>query len=59
VGKDLLTESAKEDHGNYPALGKYIHTQIPGSKLVELTGVGHIPHIQEPEAFATAVFGFL
>ena len=59
VGKDLLTEEQKSKHGQYPMLGKKIKQQIRNSKLVELHGVGHIPHIQATEAFKKAIFNFL
>lgn len=59
VGKDRLTEEQKKMYGHYPHLGKIMKQQISNSKLVELSGVGHIPHIQEPEAFKKALFDFL
>ena len=48
VGKDLLTKEQKNKYGQYPQLGKKIKQQISNCKLVELNGVGHIPHIQGP-----------
>ena len=59
VGKNLLTESQKNRYGQYPELGRKTHQKIKNSKLVELPGVGHIPHIQEPGLFQKAVFEFL
>ncbi|WP_428660531.1 alpha/beta fold hydrolase [Runella sp.] len=59
VGKDLLTVEQKMNHGNYPALGKMANQQIKGSQLVELDGIGHIPHIQDLEQFKNALFKFL
>jgi pimeloyl-ACP methyl ester carboxylesterase len=59
VGKNLLTKEASAVHGNYPQLGKWLQGQIKDSKLVELKGVGHIPHIQTPAAFQQAVLSFL
>ncbi len=47
VGKNMLTEEQKKEHGQYPELGRKIHSEVKGSKLVELDGVGHTPHIQE------------
>lgn len=57
--KNLLTDKQKKVYGQYPELGKKIHDEIRGSKLVELEGVGHIPHVQEFEKFKEALFGFL
>ena len=59
VGKNLLTESQKNRYGQYPELGRKTHQKIKNSKRVELPGVGHIPHIQEPGLFQKAVFEFL
>ncbi len=59
VGKDLLTGDEKNKFGQYPALGKKATQLIPGAKLVELEGIGHIPHIQVPELFKKALFDFL
>ncbi len=59
VGKDLLTEEQKKKYGNYPQLGMQTKQRIPGSRLVQLRGVGHIPHIQVPELFKKALFDFL
>lgn len=59
LGKDLLNEAEKAKHGNYPALGKKARQRIKGAKLVELEGVGHIPHVQDFERFSNALFAFL
>jgi len=59
VGKNLLTKEVAAQHGDYPALGKWLQQQISNSTLVELPGVGHIPHIQEPKQFMDAVLDFL
>jgi pimeloyl-ACP methyl ester carboxylesterase len=59
VGKDLLTEEQKKEFGQYPKLGKNAKQQIKNSKLVELNGVGHIPHIQAPGLFKKTLFDFL
>ncbi|MEO8110776.1 MAG: alpha/beta hydrolase [Ginsengibacter sp.] len=59
VGKNMLTEEQKKVRGQYPELGNKINGEIQGSKLVELEGVGHIPHVQEFEKFKEALFGFL
>ncbi|NBB18949.1 alpha/beta fold hydrolase [Runella sp. CRIBMP] len=59
VGKEYLTAEQKKTHGNYPVLGKKANQQIKGSKLVELEGVGHIPHIQDTERFQKEILKFL
>lgn len=59
VGKNLLSKDVAVQHGNYPRLGKTLQQQIKGSQLVELKGVGHIPHLQAPADFNQAVLRFL
>jgi pimeloyl-ACP methyl ester carboxylesterase len=46
-------------YGNYPKLGKMLQQQIRGSQLVELNGVGHIPHIQDLNTFNKVLLTFL
>lgn len=45
--------------GNFAALGKATQQRIPGARLVEFEGVGHVPHLEVPERFHTAVLDFL
>jgi pimeloyl-ACP methyl ester carboxylesterase len=59
VGKNLLSKEVAAQHGNYPQLGRWLQQQIRNSKLVELKGVGHIPHIQALPFFKTNVLSFL
>lgn len=59
VGKNLLSKEVAAQHGNYPELGRRLHKAIRNSKLVELEGVGHIPHIQSPAEFQQQVLSFL
>ena len=59
VGKELLNENDKAVHGQYQQLGKKIKSEIKNSRLVEIEGVGHIPHIQSFDRFCKALFDFL
>ena len=34
-------------------------SSIPGSEFLKMDGCGHTPYVQEPDAFASAVLGFL
>ncbi len=55
VGKALLSKELQAAHGQYKLLGKKIASQIPGAKLVEFGGAGHIPHIQIKEKFLSSL----
>jgi pimeloyl-ACP methyl ester carboxylesterase len=59
VGKNLLSKEEASKHGQYPLLGRMLHKQIKNSTLIELAGIGHIPHIQAPETFQRQVLSFL
>jgi pimeloyl-ACP methyl ester carboxylesterase len=60
VGKGLIKDAkVLEKMGNYPALGQRTAKAIKDCKLVELPGVGHIPHLQEPQKFYAALLAFL
>ncbi len=59
VGGNFVSEEVRRALGQYPQLGKQASRDIPGSKLVELPHVGHLPHLEAPSAFHQAVLGFL
>jgi pimeloyl-ACP methyl ester carboxylesterase len=55
IGKEKADENTAAKMGNYPELGRKTATQIPGSKLIELKGLGHIPHLEDFAAFIKAL----
>lgn len=59
VGKNLLPPAEAERRGQYPQLGRSLQERIPGARLMELRGVGHIPHIQDNEIFRKTLLDFL
>jgi len=59
VGKARLSPEMKAIAGDYPKLGRKTQELIRGSKLVEIPNSGHIPHIEQPEAFDRALLAFL
>lgn len=59
LGKEKAPEPAKSKLGNYPELGKNAAQKIPNAKLVELDGVGHLPHIQAFSRFIGPLIDFL
>ena len=60
VGKALIKDKQQlAQMGQYPALGKRTAQAIPGAKLIELPGVGHIPHLQVPDKFNEVLLTFL
>ncbi|MHA4843011.1 alpha/beta fold hydrolase [Flavitalea antarctica] len=59
LGKANVPPRVRSSLGNYPKLGKQTARQIASSRLVELDGVGHLPHIEAYEKFRTAIMKFL
>jgi pimeloyl-ACP methyl ester carboxylesterase len=59
LGKPLVPEEVRVTMGNYPELGRSTQQKIKGSKLVELEGVGHMPHIERFDLFINPLLQFL
>jgi len=47
------------DQTTPPTLARELANGIPGAKFQEIPGCGHCPQIENPQAFVTAVNGFL
>jgi pimeloyl-ACP methyl ester carboxylesterase len=45
--------------GNFPQLGRAAQKMIPGAKLSEFEGVGHVPHLEMPQRFHAVVMDFV
>lgn len=59
IGKERVSEDIKNTMGNYPSLGKSVAKQIKNSRLIEIPNTGHIPHLENPEQFHTALIEFI
>jgi pimeloyl-ACP methyl ester carboxylesterase len=59
LGKDMVPDSMRQTLGNYPVLGKLTHEKIRHSRLVELQGIGHVPHIESFDLFIRPLLDFL
>ena len=59
IGKNRATPELRAKLGDYPALGRAAHAAIPNSVLVELEGLGHLPHIEAFERFIAPYLSFL
>jgi 3-oxoadipate enol-lactonase len=47
------------DQTTPPALARELANRIPGAHYEEIAGSGHCPMLEQPEAFADGVLGFL
>jgi pimeloyl-ACP methyl ester carboxylesterase len=59
LGKANAPKAVQETLGNYPVLGRETAKKIKNSKLVEIPGVGHLPHIEAYDQFITPLLDFL
>jgi pimeloyl-ACP methyl ester carboxylesterase len=59
IGKNLVAEDIRKTMGNYPELGKATQQKIKGSQLIEIDGVGHMPHIERFDQFIRPLLNFL
>jgi 3-oxoadipate enol-lactonase len=54
----LIVVGAK-DEATPPALGRALAERLAHARLIEMPGLGHCPHIQDPDAFIMAIGPFL
>ena len=59
LGKDAVPPEVAARLGDYPTLARKAAAAIPGSKLVEIPGAGHLPMIETWDAYAAALTDFL
>jgi len=59
IGKDRAPKELQPKMGQYQELGKKTQKEIPGSKLVEIENVGHLPHIEVYSNFFDALYNFV
>jgi len=59
LNKDLVSDAKREELGRYDRLGKQAAERIPNSKLVEFQGIGHLPHLENYDAFIAALQKYL
>jgi pimeloyl-ACP methyl ester carboxylesterase len=59
IGKNLAPPEVRKSLGNYPELGRATQRAIPNANLVELHGIGHVPHIEAYDQFWKALKDFL
>jgi len=59
LGRAWASKEVAAKLGNYRDLGKRAAANIPGARLVELEGVGHLPQVEAFDAYAQALLAFL
>ncbi|KZE92335.1 MULTISPECIES: alpha/beta fold hydrolase [unclassified Agromyces] len=59
VRTPTLVLQCSEDVIAPPAVGRYVHEQISGSRFVQLAATGHCPNLSAPEELAAEITAFL
>ncbi|WP_269526739.1 alpha/beta fold hydrolase [Coraliomargarita parva] len=59
LGKGSVSPELRAQLGNYPELGRKAAAAIPDAQLVELEGIGHLPHIEAFDRFFPPYLQFL
>jgi len=59
VRNPTLIVVGAEDEATPPALGRALGERLANARLTLLPGLGHCPHIQDPDAFVAAIAPFL
>lgn len=59
IGRPLAPVDVRSQLGNYPELGRQAARAIPRATLVELDGLGHLPHIEAFSRFIAPLQAFL
>ena len=59
VRNPTLIVVGEEDAATPPPLARELAGRLADARVVELPGLGHCPHMQDPDAFLAAVSGFL
>jgi 3-oxoadipate enol-lactonase len=54
-----LIIAAEQDRVVPPARARELHAAIPGSRLVMIENAGHLPCVEQPDAYNAAVRAFL
>jgi pimeloyl-ACP methyl ester carboxylesterase len=59
VGSTWAPKEVAARLGDYPTLGRKAAAAIPGAKLVEIEGVGHLPQVEAFERYRSALLDFI
>jgi len=59
LGKSRVSDEVAAGLGQYPQLGRRTAQLIPHAELVELKGIGHLPHITARKEFHESLLDFL
>ncbi len=59
IGSTWAPQDVAARLGDYPTLGRRAAAAIPGAKLLEIEGVGHLPQVEAFERYRSALLDFI
>jgi 3-oxoadipate enol-lactonase len=59
ITNPTLIVVGSDDEATPPALGRALADRLADARLVEMPGLGHCPHIQDPDGFVAGIAPFL
>jgi pimeloyl-ACP methyl ester carboxylesterase len=59
IGRGWAPKEVGATLGDYPTLGRKAAAAIPGAKLVEIDGVGHLPQVEAFDRYRDALLEFI
>ncbi len=59
IRNPVLVVVGSQDPATPPALGRDLAERLPNARMVELPGIGHAPHVEDPEGFLAVMGPFL
>ena len=59
IRNPVLVVVGSNDPATPPALGLDLAERLPDARMIEMPGIGHAPHVEDPEGFLAAIGPFL
>lgn len=59
IGRAAAPPDVRERLGQYPVLGRRAAAAIPGARLIELEGIGHMPQVEDFDGYLQALLPFI
>ncbi len=59
IRNPVLVVVGSNDPATPPALGRDLAERLPDARMIEMPGIGHAPHVEDPEGFLAVIGPFL
>jgi 3-oxoadipate enol-lactonase len=59
IRNPVLVVVGSQDPATPPALGRDLAEKLPSARMIEMSGISHAPHVEDPEGFIAVIGPFL